>query len=207
MFKHIVADEEELRSLLGYPNELVRSKAISHLDDHCRAFIAKSPFLLLATSDGSGHCDVSPRGDAPGFVQVLDEKHLFIPERPGNRRIDSMRNILSNPHVGLIFIIPGLEETLRVNGRACIVRDKELLTRSEVQGKVPLAGIGVIVEECYAHCAKAFKRSGLWNPQSWLPKESLPNVPAMIAAHVKLPGVDAEKVREALKDSYTNRLY
>lgn len=112
IFKDVVTAEAELRELLGEPRELVRRKAIDRLDGHCRAFIAKSPFLVLATADAAGNCDASPRGDGPGFVHVLDDFHLVIPERPGNRRMDSMRNILSNPRVGVIFLIPGLEETL-----------------------------------------------------------------------------------------------
>lgn len=129
-----IKSEEELRAILGYPSELVKNKAIDALDEHCRQFIAKSPLLIMATSDAEGLCDVSPRGDAPGFVLVLDDNHLVIPERPGNRRMDSLRNILSNPNAGLIFLIPGLEETLRVNGRAYIVRDEELLVEWNLMG-------------------------------------------------------------------------
>lgn len=206
-FKDVISSEDELRAMLGFPSELVQNKVISRLDKHCLDFIAKSPFLLMATSDNKGRCDVSPRGDAPGFVEVLDETHIVIPERPGNRKIDSMRNILSNPKAGLLFIIPGLEETLRINGSACIIRDEELLKRMEVNGKIPAVGIGIIVEECFVHCAKAFKRSNLWNPQMGLNKEKLPDIAKMLADHVKLPGVDAEKVDQALRDSYTNRLY
>lgn len=207
MFQDIIDTEEKLRELLGYPSDVVKHKAIDRLDRHCAAYIAKSPFLLMATSDRNGLCDVSPRGDAPGFVQVLDETRLVIPERPGNRRIDSMRNILSNPRVGLIFLVPGLEETLRVNGRACIIRDADVLQRCEAHGKVPVVGIGVTVEECYVHCAKAFKRSKLWQPASWLSQESLPDIVSMLVDHVRLPGVDAAKIRDGLRDSYTNRLY
>lgn len=207
LFKNTISSEDELRSLLGFPGELVQNKVISHLDKHCLEFISKSPFLLMATSDNNGTCDVSPRGDAPGFVEVLDQSHIVIPERPGNRKIDSMRNILSNPKVGLIFIIPGLEETLRINGIACIIRDEELLKPMEVNGKIPVLGIGIKVEECFIHCAKAFKRSKLWNPDMWLHKEKLPNIAKMISDHVRLPGMDAEKVDKALQDSYSNRLY
>src|SRR5205814_4961602 len=129
------------------------------LDEQCRAFIARSPFLLLATSGASGRCDVSPKGDPPGFVVVLDEHRLAIPDRLGNKRLDGMRNILENPHVGLIFLIPGREETLRVNGRASIVRDVELLTRLAAQGKLPQLAIAVETEEVFFHCPKAFRRS------------------------------------------------
>ena len=158
-FRNTVSTEAELRQLVGEPSALALAKELGTLDVHCRAFIAHSPFLLLATSGATGRCDVSPKGDAPGFVQVLDERHLLIPDRPGNKRLDGMRNLLDNPHVGLIFLIPGVEETLRVNGRAWIVRDADLLERCEARGKVPALGIGVEVEEAFIHCAKAFKRS------------------------------------------------
>ncbi|MGC5325500.1 pyridoxamine 5'-phosphate oxidase family protein [Brevibacillus sp. SYSU BS000544] len=198
---------EELRSQYGYPSERAANKVIPHLDHHCRNFISKSPFLSLATSDVNGQCDVSPRGDQPGFVIVLDDHHLFIPERPGNKRMDSIQNILSNPHVGLNFYIPGLGETLRVNGKAFICRDPELLEKSAVNGRSPLFGIGVVVDECYVHCAKAFIRSGLWNPDSWLPKEQLPSVPQMLVAHAKITNATAEQVAKDLQDGYINRLY
>ena len=133
-FRDAVTSAEALRALVGKPSELAVRKEISHLDAHCRAFIARSPFVLIATSGASGRADVSPKGDPPGFVQVLDEHRLVIPDRPGNRRLDGMRNLLENPHVGLLFLIPGLEETLRVNGRAWIIRDEEVLARCAVMG-------------------------------------------------------------------------
>ncbi|MFC0216484.1 pyridoxamine 5'-phosphate oxidase family protein [Paenibacillus chartarius] len=206
-FQNLITTEEDLRKLLGNPNELVQNKSIPHLDPHAREFIAKSPFLLMATSDRTGMCDVSPRGDAPGFVLVVDEQHLVIPERPGNRRMDSMRNILSNPAVGLIFMIPGLEETLRVNGTACITKDEPLLSRMEAHGRTPLVGIGVQVKECYIHCAKSIKRSNLWKSETWLERGQLPNIAQALADHVRLPGIDANAIAKALQDSYTNRLY
>lgn len=206
-FQDLVSSEEELRSILGYPSEVASRKSISHLDQHCRDFISKAPFLLLATAHASGACDVSPRGDSPGFVVVLDDGCLIIPERPGNRRVDSMRNIFSNPQVGLIFIIPGLEETLRINGRASVVRDQELMLRMEANGRTPLLGIGVEVEECFIHCAKAFKRSQLWNKDSWPQKEDLPSTAQILADHVKLPGISAKEISESLHESYTKRLY
>jgi hypothetical protein len=124
--------------------------------------VALSPFVLVGTSDAGGTCDVSPRGDAPGFVLVLDEETLAIPERPGNRRIDSLLNILETGVVGLLFLVPGFEETLRINGRASVVRNACILKRTEAQGKPPAVAIGLELEECFPHCAKAFKRSGLW---------------------------------------------
>ncbi len=131
-----VTSEEDLRALLGWPGELVRRKVLLALDEHCRAFIARSPFLLISSADAAGVCDVSPRGDAPGFVLALDETRLIIPERPGNRRMDTLRNILQNPRVGLLFAIPGMGETLRVNGRACVFRDPDVLARLAARGRV-----------------------------------------------------------------------
>lgn len=207
LFQEVISTQEELRSLLGEPSELVSRKTIDFLDSHCRDFIAKSPFVVVATADADGLCDASPRGDAPGFVHVIDDKHLIIPERPGNRRIDSMRNILSNPQIGLIFIIPGLEETLRINGRACVVQDENYLREMEVSGRTPQLGIAVEVEECFVHCAKAFKRSGLWEQDQWLAKGDLPSAARILADHAKMPGVTERHIEETLRESYTKRLY
>ncbi|WP_226665255.1 pyridoxamine 5'-phosphate oxidase family protein [Metabacillus litoralis] len=210
MFKDMIITQkefEDFRAEVGTPSERATNKVISHIDDHCREFISKSPFLTISTSNSKGQCDVSPRGDAPGFVTVLDDHHLFIPERPGNKRMDSIHNIISNPHIGLLFFIPTLGETLRVNGKAYLTRDPDLLEKSKVNGKIPLFGIGVIVEECYAHCAKAFIRSGLWNPETWNGKDSLPSMPKMLVAHAKIPNSTAEEVEKDLQVSYTERLY
>ncbi|MBP3951560.1 pyridoxamine 5'-phosphate oxidase family protein [Bacillus suaedae] len=206
-FNNTIRTEKELRSLIGFPSELVKNKAITYLDENCREFISKSPFVLLSTSDQNGHCDVSPRGDKSGFVQVLSEKQLVIPERPGNKRIDSMRNIITNPKVGLLFLIPGLGETLRVNGKATLVTDDLLLERMKVNGKKPLLAIGVEVEECFIHCAKAFKRSHLWEPDSWMDRELLPSAAQIVFAHAKLPNTSVESIQARLEESYSKRLY
>src|SRR3954454_2838081 len=153
-FTDVVATEADLRALVGEPRELVIKKQLPALDRHCRAFIALSPFLLVGTANDAGKWDVSPRGDAPGFVLALDDRTLAIPDRPGNRRIDSLRNIVQHGGIGLLFMVPGVEETLRVNGRACIVRDADLLARLESRGKVPTLAIVVTVEEAFLHCAK-----------------------------------------------------
>jgi PPOX class probable FMN-dependent enzyme len=207
LFNETITTKEEPRSLIGTPSELAVHKVISELDEHCRHFITQSPFLFMSTSDQTGQCDVTPRGDAPGFVLILNNKHLVIPERPGNRRMDSMYNIIENPHAGLIFVIPGLEETLRINGRACIIRDQSLLEQMQVKGRNPVLGIGIEIEECFIHCAKAFKRSHLWNPESWPKKEKLPSIPSMMAAHIKRPDISAELIEQSLAESYTKRLY
>lgn len=202
-----VDTEEELQSIIGFPGELVRRKVISYLDHNCVDFISKSPFLVISTSDESGFCDVSPRGDNKGFVQVLSKRQLIIPERPGNKRIDSLRNILSNPRVGLLFFIPGLGETLRVNGKAMIVTDDELLEKMSFKGKKPLLGIGIEIEECFIHCAKACKRSNLWEPNSWEDKESLPSASKILLEHSKLPNESVESIQEDLDESYSKGLY
>jgi PPOX class probable FMN-dependent enzyme len=160
-FVDAVETEAELREIMGTPGALAVGKQLDRLDRHCRDFIALSAFVLVGTFDSGGRCDVSPRGDEPGFVLVLDEKTLAVPERPGNRRLDSLLNVLETGTVGLLFLVPGFEETLRVNGRASVVRDAGVLERTASHGKRPPVAIGVEVEECFLHCAKAFKRSRL----------------------------------------------
>jgi PPOX class probable FMN-dependent enzyme len=199
---------EELRSEIGYPSKLASNKVIHSLDSYSIEFISKTPFIIIATSNQEGLCDASPRGDEPGFVYILDERHLFIPERPGNKRMDSIQNILVNPHVGIIFMIPGMEETFRVNGKACISQDQSLLEKTAVNDKLAFMGIGVEIEECFMHCAKSFKRSGMWTPDRWLPKCELPSASTIIAAHVSSKiQITEEQVRESLTESYQNRLY
>lgn len=180
MFKTTVQSERELRDLYGMPGERAVLKQHATIDAHFRAFIAQAPFLLLATSNAAGQCDVSPKGDVPGFVHVLDDTHLVIPDRPGNNRLDGLVNILQNPHVGVIFLIPGQEHTLRVNGRAWIVRDDEILAGLTVQGKQPRSAIGIEVEECFLHCPKAFKRSGLWDSARWPTADAVPSMAQMM---------------------------
>jgi PPOX class probable FMN-dependent enzyme len=181
MFRDLVTSVDTLRSIVGgEPSEVARKKELTALDVHARAFIARSPFLLLGTSGADGRCDVSPKGDAPGFVRVLDDHHLAIPDRPGNKRLDGMRNILANPHVGLIFLVPGHDFTLRVNGRAAITRDPELLQSLAAQGKVPLLAIGVEVEEVFLHCARSFRRGRLWDQESWPGPDALPSMPCIL---------------------------
>ena len=170
-----IRDEEELRRLLGEPSDLVRAKVGDRLNELTRQFVDRSPFVLLATSAPDGTCDVSPRGDPPGFVRVLDEQTLLLPERPGNRLADSLRNILANPRVGLLFVVPGVGDTLRVNGRATLVTDDELLAPSAVDVKVPKLGILVDADEVFTHCSKAFLRSQLWDPGRYVERSELPS--------------------------------
>jgi uncharacterized protein len=207
-FRTVVTTEDELRTVIGGdPSPLAIAKEQRTLDVHCRNFIARAPFVLVATADAAGRCDVSPKGDAAGFVLVLDERHVLIPDRPGNKRLDGMRNLLQNPHVGLIFMIPGVEETLRVNGRGWIVRDDDLLARCEVRGKVPTLGIGVEVEQAFIHCAKAFKRSGLWEPERWPSLDGLASPARMLFDHTRPPGTTVEELDRVLQDGYRQRLY
>jgi uncharacterized protein len=160
-----ITTEDELRALIGDPAAVVVSKISDRVNDLTRAWIEAAPFVCLATSDADGNCDVSPRGDGPGFVRILDERTLLIPERPGNKIADSLRNILANPHVGLLFVVPGIGDTFRVNGCAHLVDDADLLAESTVEGKPPKLGIVVEIDEAYTQCSKAFIRSDLWNPQ------------------------------------------
>ena len=170
-----IREEPELRALLGEPSDLVRAKVSDRLNDLTRRFVDLSPFVLLATSAPDGSCDVSPRGDPAGFVRVLDERTLLLPDRPGNRLADSLRNVLENPHVALLFVIPGVTDTFRVNGRAEIVTDSELLELCAIEGKVPKLAIRIEVEQCYTHCSKAFLRSNLWDPERFVDRDELPS--------------------------------
>ena len=175
-----ISSTEALRALYGQPGERAVAKEQARLDEHTRAFIAHSPFLVLGTAGADGRCDVSPKGDAPGFVHVLDDHRLAIPDRLGNNRLDGLRNVVENPHVGLIFFIPGREDTLRVNGRATISRDEALLERLAVNGKRPQTALVVEVEQTFMHCARAFKRAGLWQPERWPDTSTVPSMQRMI---------------------------
>jgi PPOX class probable FMN-dependent enzyme len=165
--RRVIRSENELREIYDQPSERAICKETPILGDDCRAFIAHSPFLVMGTAGADGTCDVSPKGDAPGFVQVLDERRLLVPDRIGNNRLDGLRNIVENGHVALMFFIPGREDMLRVNGRATIVRDDDLLERLAVEGKRPRTAVLVDIEQCFLHCARAAKRSGLWQPERW----------------------------------------
>jgi len=173
--KEIISDEASLRALLGEPNEIVRHKIADRLNRLTRQFVERAPFVCLATAAPDGSCDVSPRGDPAGFVRILDERTLLVPERPGNRLADSLRNILANPHIGLLFIIPGVGDTFRVNGRATLTTDAALLAPSAVEGKPPKLGILVDIEEAYTQCSKALLRSQLWDPARFLDRAALPS--------------------------------
>lgn len=190
-FEWAIRSEQELREYVGAPHKAVANKAVSVIDSQCKRFIEKSPILFLSTCDADGKCDVSPRGDHPGFVHILDEKRLLIPDRPGNRRVDSMMNIISNPQVGLLFLIPGMEWVLRINGRACVVKTAELMGSSKEE--TPVLSIAVEVEEVFVHCPRALKKSGVWKMDSWPSLEDVPSGEEMFRAHLKLNGMTLEE--------------
>jgi len=197
-----IHNEDELMALVGTPTEVVRRKVVARLNTMTRQFIERSPFVCLATSDAAGNCDVSPRGDPAGFVRILDDATLLLPERPGNRLADSLRNILGNPHVGLLFIVPGITDTLRVNGRATLTTDAALLAPTAVEGKQPLLGILVDIEATYTHCSKAFLRSDFWNSEHFVARSELPSNGELMQA---VQGVDAAQYDAERDARYARR--
>ena len=199
------ATVEEIRESYGEVSSLARDKVQPRLDKHARAFIARSPFLVLGTADADGRQDVSPRGDPPGFVKVLDDRTLLLPDRPGNRRIDSLSNIAAHPNVSLLFIVPGFDDTLRVNGKARITRDPELLRDLAVDGKPALSALVIAVEEAFMHCAKAFIRSRLWDPKARQDRKEFPSLGRIIADQIA--GVDAEEADRNIDHAYRADLY
>ena len=196
---------EHLRESYGAPSERSLKKQLNRLDKHCRDFIARSPFLVIASADPSGRCDASPKGDAPGFVQVIDDTTLMIPDRLGNNRIDTLANLLARPGIGLIFFVPGINETLRVNGRACITTDPALLEPLAVNGKVPRSAILVTAEEIYFHCGKALIRSDLWNPDKQVRRSDFPSLGRILADQIG--GISVEESERYTAESYKTRLY
>jgi len=199
-----VASEDELRALHTPPSEIAKKKCVDRLDKHCRAFIALSPFLVLGTANADGQADVSPRGDPPGFVKVLDDKTLLIPDRPGNNLLDSLSNIVANPEVGLLFVIPGFDETLRVNGRAEVVNDPALLAPLAIEGKAVKVAIRVAVREVYLHCAKSFRRARLWDPAARVPRDRLPTLAKMVMdmASMHYDAAIDDRVEASMKKLY-----
>jgi PPOX class probable FMN-dependent enzyme len=199
-----IVDEASLEAFLGEPpTEAVRAKVADRLTEATRTFVERSPFLCLATSAPDGTCDVSPRGDPSGFVRILDERTLLLPERPGNRLADSLRNVLRNPHVAMLFILPGVSDTFRINGRATIVTDPELLAPCAVEGKTPRLGLLIEIEQAYTHCPKAFLRSSLWDPERYIAREQLPSSgEIMRSLH---PQFDAESYDAERAERYARR--
>jgi PPOX class probable FMN-dependent enzyme len=204
-FSDVVASPEDVVALYGSPVEAVVNKIIGGLDEHCRDFIALAPFVLIGTADQGGSCDVSPKGGAPGFVKVLDERRLAIPDAPGNKLVYSLRNIVASGRAGLLFLIPGVEETLRVNGRACLTRDPAVLQLLADDGKPPKVAIGIEVEEAFLHCAKAFKRSALWRPDEWPETDGLARAAQIWRDHMALD-MTTQEIQEFVDDDYANNL-
>jgi PPOX class probable FMN-dependent enzyme len=200
-----IDSEDELRELLGEVMPRAATKERDLLHEHDREWLASSPFCLIATADADGNCDVSPKGDPAGFTYVIDDATIAIPDRPGNRRADGFLNILSNPHVGLIYLIPGRNETLRINGRGRLVREAPFFDEMIVKGHRPQLALVVEIETIFFHCAKAFMRSGLWKPDSWAAD--------LLPSHAKLVK-DVQKVEETVEqledyygETYAKKLY
>ena len=201
-----ISTVEELRSHYKQVSERAQKKEMRKLDRHARSFIGKSPFVLIGSQDAAGNGDVTPKGDRPGFVAVLDDTTVAIPDRPGNNRLDTWQNVLENPAVGLLFLIPGMNETLRVNGTARITADAGLREQLAVDGKPPITVLVVSVTASYMHCAKAFMRSELWKPESWPDRESMPTLGQILADQIAM-AQSANEVDEALAESYARTLW
>jgi PPOX class probable FMN-dependent enzyme len=197
--------EGQLRALYGTVSPLAARKQLDRLDRHARRFIELSPFLVISTQGADGLGDVSPKGDAPGFVAVLDDRTLLIPDRPGNNRIDTLSNLVTNSGVGILFLVPGVNETLRVNGRARVIVDTDLLTSLAVRERLPKSGILVDVAEVYLHCAKALVRSKLWAEETKVERSVMPSLGQMIADQVG--GIDGEAAEARVQESIKNNLY
>jgi uncharacterized protein len=203
-FAHVVTTLDEVRERYRSPSELVRRKKIDHLDDGCRAVIDIAPLVFVGTSRPDGSCEVSPRGGPPGLVQVLDEQRLAIPDLSGNNLLDSITNIVHNPHVGLLFVLPGRDETLRVNGRAWLVTDDDVLDGFTAELRRPKVAIGVEVVDAFVHCAKSFRRGRVWDPDSWAP-EMAPSAAELLTCHVELDATP-EQVAADLEVAYARDL-
>lgn len=198
---------DELTDLIGVPPELVIKKQLSHLDDFMTSFIAQAPFVLLGTVDRDGNCDVSPRGDMPNVAKVLDEKTLVIADRPGNRRADSLRNIVDTGRVGLLFLVPGLGETLRINGKACVHQDADILAQLTVEGRQPNIGIGVEVEESFLQCAKALIRSDLWHNRPQHPDATSERFAEILIEQTGIENETVESLAAQIAEAYRSKLY
>jgi uncharacterized protein len=196
-----------LREVYRPPSKPAVAKQIDHLDHNCRAFIAHSPFVTVATADAGGRCDVSPKGGRPGFVHVLDDHRLGIPDLSGNNRLDSLQNLVANAGIGLLFLVPGFGETLRVNGRAAISTNPAVLDACAVGDVVPRVVIVVTVDEAYIHCAKALRRSGLWETERWPDLADLPSAACMLRDHYDLPDMDVAAVERRLEHAYQTTLW
>lgn len=200
-----LADRDALRAHYGSVSRTASGKEMDRIDRHGRRFIELSPFVVMATADAEGRCDASPKGDSPGFVKVLDERTLLIPDRPGNNRVDSLQNIVANPRIGLIFFLPGYNETFRANGTARISTEPDLLEATAHAGKQPRSVIVVSVEEAFMHCGKALIRSKLWDPEQHIEKGQFPSLARILADQIE--GVEEKATEARIEDAYERQLY
>ena len=200
-----VSDYSELRTVYEPPAPRAAQKVLDRLDVHCRNFIALSPLCVLSTAGANGQADASPRGDPPGFVQVLDDKTLLLPDRPGNNQVDSLQNIVENPGVGLLFFVPGMNETLRVKGKAEIVTDRDLLEPMKMSGRAPVSGLRVTVEETFLHCGRALIRSRMWDPAVQIDRSAYPTYGQVLADQIA--GADAREIDESEDQANRDRLW
>lgn len=206
LFAGALQDETALRALYEMPNDIVARKEIDHLDAHCKRYLALCRFALIASADRDGRADVTPRGGPAGFITVLDDHLLAIPDATGNKRLDTFRNVLQTGRAGLLLLLPGRGQTLRINGRACVSADPDLLQRLTPVGKPPRAALVLHTEEVFTHCPKAFVRSGLWDPATWPRKEDQPSPAAMLRDHVGDPGFTLEEAEQKMIDAVTVHL-
>ncbi len=200
-----VENYSELRTVYKPPAPRATQKVLDHLDVHARNFISISPLCILSSANASGQADASPRGDPPGFVQVLDDKTLLLPDRPGNNQVDSLRNIVQNPGVGLLFFVPGMNETLRVKGKAEIVTDAELLEPMKERRRAPLSGLRVTVEEAFLHCGRALIRARIWDPEIQIDRSAYPTYGQVLADQIA--GANAKEIDDSEDEANRERLY
>jgi PPOX class probable FMN-dependent enzyme len=207
-FQQVITSPDELANWFRPVAKLAVDKEIDHLDEHCKAFIAHAPFVVLATTNADGTSDASPKGGPAGFVRVLDDHRLAFGELPGNNRLDGYRNLIANPAIGLLFLIPGIGETLRVNGSGYLVADDDVLDACTLDGRRPKLALGVEVREAFIHCAKAIRRSHLWDTEDWPDVSAMPTPACMIVAHTGLQGdPDGKKTEAALEHNYQHALW
>lgn len=204
-FEEVITTHHRLREFAKQPSDRAENKVIDHIDDVCRRFIAACPFIVVASRGRDGHFDVSPKGDPPGFVTVLDAKTLAIPDRPGNHRLDTFENLLDHPEIGIFFLIPGNGDSLRVSGKGKVVRDRSLQSRLAVDGRIPNLILVVTVEEAFMHCSKCVTRSRLWVPEQWPDISNVPRLAEAIVAHANPTQTLAEV--QAIIDGHNAHLY
>jgi PPOX class probable FMN-dependent enzyme len=206
----LIEDEATLRSLFPATHPIAAAKCLKRLDKHAKEFVARSPFICIGTQSSDGTADVSPRGDPCGFVKVLDDKTILIPDRPGNNRLDTLSNILANPVVGILFMIPGFDETMRINGTAKITRDPELLALMAVNDRIPMVAVVVSIDEIFIHCAKAFRRAKLWDPSQIQDRSEMPSLIKIVLDQTSGAPDDPDEMKkldDRLEDGYKNTMY